>query len=297
MITLLLLAAAILALVFNVPIQICAIVGIVVFGTACIAWFLRGGKLPPSSFDVLILAVLTLSGCGGEYDQRAKTVEADRVTTGTPSPPFPPSDMLGVPDADQALGDLRAELATLRGQVAEKQSLITDRENIIAIAKRDAALAPLRALTTWAAWIGGAVALLGVVALVLVRVGVPWLPIGGRLCIGVSLAGLALSAAALGLGEALPWLGPIGIGALVLAVLAGLVMSAMSWKRGGHAAAREWSAYASHLPEEVRAHLDAGSQGRQGAEAVIVSRLLAHGGDHAGRACSRCPPTRQDSNA
>lgn len=140
-------------------------------------------------------------------------------------------------------------------------------------ARREISLAPLRALTTWAQWIGGAVALLAVVAGVLLKVGVG-LPVGGRLILGVGLSGVALAAAAAGLGSALPWIGPIGLGILVLAVLAGLGWAAYTWKRGGEAAAAEWRRYAIDLPQNIRDRLDQESVSLQGKRKAIVDKLL-----------------------
>jgi predicted small lipoprotein YifL len=182
-----------------------------------------------------------------------------------PSVPVPPVPPVAAAPEDAAA--LRAHRDRLLAELAGVQAQLRS-------AEREATLAPLRALCTWATWIGGAVALLGVVGLILLRVGAPWLPVGGRFLLAVVASGVGLSAAALGLGQALPWLGPIGLGLLILLVVGGLAWAALTWRRGGRAAAQEWKRYANHLPEEVRQRLDAVSLAVQGRDRAVVDRLL-----------------------
>jgi hypothetical protein len=139
--------------------------------------------------------------------------------------------------------------------------------------REEVTLAPLRALTTWAAWIGGAVALAAVVGGVLLKIGVG-LPIGGRLIAGIGISGLALAAAAVGLGQALPWIGPIGLGFLVVLVVGGVAWAALTWRRAGGVAAAEWVRYAEALPADARKMLDENSRKAQGALAAHVDHLL-----------------------
>lgn len=193
---------------------------------------------------------------------------------GTPRPPPIPPPAPFVPPApppmDQPEADpvaaLRSERDKLRGDLAAIDSRLK-------AAEQEATLAPLRALTKWAAYIGGAIAGLAVVALVLVRFGLG-LPIGTRLILGIGAAGLVLASCAVGFGQILPWIGPIGIGLLVLVIVASLLWAALTWKRGGEAAASEWVRYASALDDERRRQLDALSQDLQGKAATIVNRLL-----------------------
>ena len=181
-------------------------------------------------------------------------------------PPAPVPPMVANPAPSDPVAALRAERDQIRSELAALDSKLR-------AAEREKAIAPLRTLTTWAQWIGGAVALLAVVGGVLLKVGVG-LPVGGRLILGVGLSGVALAAAAAGLGSALPWIGPIGLGVLVLAVLAGLGWAAYTWKRGGEAAASEWVRYASALDDDRRRVLDDLSRSLQGRAATIVDKLL-----------------------
>lgn len=194
-----------------------------------------------------------------------------------PVAPGPESPLPPPPANDASLKDRLAywerRAIVLEGTAAKALAEAKDARKQAETARREIALAPLRALTTWAQWIGGAVALLAVVAGVLLKVGVG-LPVGGRLILGVGLSGLALAASAAGLGSALPWIGPVGLGLLVALVLAGLGWAAYTWKRGGEAAAAEWRRYAVELPYQTKDKLDALSKSLQGERAAIVDKLL-----------------------
>lgn len=195
-----------------------------------------------------------------------------------PDPPKPPPSSAppasaaarpaeaAAPPAATDVDALRAQLAALDGERAALRTRLRAAES-------EATLAPLRALTAWATWIGGAVALLSVAALVLLRVGVG-LPVGARLIAGIGVAGLSLAAAAMGLGQALPWLGPVGLGALALLVLGGVGWAAYTWRRAGGVAAAQWKEYAARLPADVREILDRHSRDAQGRLAGAVDALL-----------------------
>ncbi len=216
---------------------------------------------------IRVLAILLGCLCGLTLVMALPSCGTPRPPPITPPAPFvppapPPMDQ---PEADPVAA-LRAERDKLRGDLADVESRLK-------AAEEEATLAPLRALTKWAAYIGGAIAGLAVVALVLVRFGLG-LPIGTRLILGIGAAGLALASCAVGFGQILPWIGPIGIGLMALIIVASLLWAALTWKRGGEAAASEWVRYASALDDERRKQLDALSQDLQGKAATIVDRLL-----------------------
>lgn len=186
-----------------------------------------------------------------------------------PATPKPPSHGITVPPpapTETDVDSLRAQLAALNAERAALKSRLRD-------AEYEATVAPLRALTTWAAWIGGAVALLSVVALALMRFGLG-IPLGMRTIAGIGATGLGLAACAVGLGQALPWIGPVGLASMALAIVGGLGWAAYTWRKAGAVAATEWRTYASHLPGEIRAKLDSGSRKAQGRLAAAVDALL-----------------------
>ena len=100
------------------------------------------------------------------------------------------------------------------------------------------------------------------------------MPLGWKAGVAVAVTGAALSAGALGLAEAMPWIGAVGLAALV-ALLLGLVgWAAFTWKRGGAVATKQWLSYASHVDDRVRKELDRTSRDAQGAAAAAVDHLL-----------------------
>jgi hypothetical protein len=210
---------------------------------------------------LLALLALTLTGCS-----LREWLGLDRPAT--PPPPAAP------PPAPPPLEDAPADpAAALRAERDELRALLAGVESRLKAAEIEKTLAPLRTLTAWAAYIGMAVALLSVVGLVLLKVGVG-LPMGGRLIAGIGAAGLALAACAVGLGQSLPWLAPVGLGLLLLLVLACITWAALTWRRAGARAAGEWKTYAGALPPEIRERLDAESRRRQGRDADLVDVLL-----------------------
>lgn len=222
--------------------------------------------------SIVMVLCICIAGCA--------LLGMPRKPESKPAPPAPPANSVvpAPPLADDA--PLKDRLAywenratVLEGATARLNAEAKDARKQAESARREISLAPLRALTTWAQWIGGAVALLAVVAGVLLKVGVG-LPVGGRLILGVGLSGVALAASAAGLGSALPWIGPIGLGILVLAVLAGLGWAAYTWKRGGEAVAAEWRRYAVDVPQHIRKKLDEESVSLQGKRKAIVDKLL-----------------------
>lgn len=162
-----------------------------------------------------------LAGCAGDG-----IVPRGPATAATPAaPPVPvPTTPSATPVQDAAVADaagrvkrLEAELQDARGALAAAK---VEREE----AARAARLAPLLAACTWAALIGGAVALLcgGL------WVAAAWwsVPVARPLLGGLAIAGAALSVLALSLGESLPWIvrfGPWLIGAAALCALGWLV--------------------------------------------------------------------------
>lgn len=207
--------------------------------------------LVPLAAFALVGCTVNLGGCFGRAD--VPTVPAPEP------PPLPPAD-----DAKPAdpVSDLRAERDRLKADLAGIESRLRAAES-------EKTLAPLRALTRWAAWIGGVIALASVFGLFLLRVGVG-LPVGSRLLVGIGVSGLVLSASAVGLGQALPWIGPAGLGFLVLLVLGGVGWAALTWRKAGQVAASEWQHYAASLPRDLREQLDGYSKARQ----VLAGRSI-----------------------
>jgi uncharacterized membrane protein len=225
------------------------------------SWYagLVGGVI---CWALIAWAILAPAGCADATPPRP-------VPVAPPPPPviLPPAPPPIDPPADP-LPALRAERDQLRADLAAVDSRLRS-------AEAEARVAPLRALTTWAMWIGGIAALAGVVGLILLRVGAPWMPVGGRFCVGVAVAGLGLVVAAAGLAQALPWLPVVGLILLAVLLLAGLAWAAITWRRGGRAVAAEWRAYADEVPVDIRRRLDEFSRLRQGGAVGAVDQLLA----------------------
>lgn len=226
------------------------------------------------AWEIAIVLVLSLGIAGCALFGMPRVPESPPAPTPAPTGSIIPAPPLA---DDASIKDRLAywenRAIVLEGTASLAAAEAKDARKQAEHARREIALAPLRALTTWAQWIGGAVALLAVVGGVLLKVGVG-LPIGGRLILGVGLSGLALAASAAGLGQALPWIGPIGLGLMVALVLAGLGWAAYTWKRGGECVAAEWRRYAIDLPQDVRNRLDKESVSLQGQRRAIVDKLL-----------------------
>lgn len=159
-------------------------------------------RRPPRDAVVLlvlaaVLALLACTGCGG-----LPRVEA---------PPRPVLAGYGAGPSDGALtaAGLRAERDKLAGRLAAVDERLRR-------AEREAREAPLRALFTWASWLGGLAILGGVVAAVALRCTWPlWISACGAAALLVGQLGAAL----------LPYRMHIGIGA-------GLLALAWAWRTG-----------------------------------------------------------------
>ena len=152
-------------------------------------------------FLFLALVVLTaLAGCG---DARPETPAV---------PAVPAVSTTGAPTEPPAAGPLADERARLKGELAQVEAKIAAE----ATAKAEA---PLRALLVWSLWAGGALAILGTIALGLTfSPWGAWIP-GGK---GTAVAAVATGGAVVVLSRALivaiglawlPWL-VLGLGAL-----------------------------------------------------------------------------------
>jgi hypothetical protein len=163
-----------------------------------------------------------LAGCAGDGI-------APRPGSATAAPPAPalppaPSTPSATPAQDAAVADAAGRVARLQAELADARGALAAAKVAQVEAARAARLAPIQAACTWAAWIGGAVALV---------CGALWIaaawwsvPVARPLLGGLAIAGAGLAVLALSLGESLPWivrLGPWLLGVAALGFLAWLV--------------------------------------------------------------------------